>query len=181
MICSITVYFIISSNAFDDIVKCIWWYHQMHHTCPLNTTSMIKSNNNGVIIYLCLTSWKSFGFTSHGLFALNVFLVLFLCNQVLISIYIDLRTHIYIVYILTTSKIILKWVSTCDSMNQGNVIVLPHWQTRPLAPWLDFPLSHITLSWYWVNQSFPYPSKYQVPGYVVTRINWVSYWFGKKS
>ena len=31
------------------------------------------------------------------------------------------------------------WVLTCDS----DFIVQPHWETRPLAPWPDFPLSHI--------------------------------------
>ena len=35
----------------------------------------------------------------------------------------------------------------------GNLIVLPHWDNRPPAPWAFIPLS-----WHWANQSLPYPN-----------------------
>ena len=46
-------------------------------------------------------------------------------------------------YFLATSKLISGRVSTCDSDTGGDFIVLPDWETRPLAPWPDIPLSHI--------------------------------------
>ena len=57
-------------------------------------------------------------------------------------------------YILVTSRIISGRVTV---HTYGHFIVLPHWETRPSAPWSEIPLSHIIwLSWHWTNQSIHY-------------------------
>ena len=44
-----------------------------------------------------------------------------------------------------------RFVTVCT---HGDFIMLPHWNTRLLAPFL---LSYsVTLSWHWTNQSLPY-------------------------
>ena len=40
----------------------------------------------------------------------------------------------------------------------GECIVLPHWETRPPAPWHDMISHSVTSSCHWANQSLPYPN-----------------------
>ena len=45
-------------------------------------------------------------------------------------------------YILATSKVIIsgRLMTVCT---HGDFIMLPHWESRPPAPWPDIPLTHI--------------------------------------
>ena len=38
-------------------------------------------------------------------------------------------------YILATSTVISEWVRLVTVRTHGDLIVLPHWETRPSAPW----------------------------------------------
>ena len=62
--------------------------------------------------------------------------------------------NLLLLYVLATSKAIPGWIATCGNVHSWR-LVLPHWETRSPAPWLDIPLS-LTLSWHWTNQSSPY-------------------------
>ena len=49
------------------------------------------------------------------------------------------------IYILAISKVILGWHRLLTMSAYGDFIVLAHWETRTLAPWSNFLLSHIIL------------------------------------
>ena len=46
----------------------------------------------------------------------------------------DMTLDCLLVVVLTTSKVISRWVPLLRVHTHGAFIVIPHWETRPFAP-----------------------------------------------